>query len=273
MGNTLLPMSDFAKIVLGKRALEQLTPLMAQTPKDPPSDPSNSSAREIAHVGMFEQHLNALFIERFRQAMETFQNLIDEEASISGNHRTEAELMRDLINLLGRSVRDAWAGIRILARRKSLSNAILVAYKMPLQRSRKVKGSGRGWIQMAEDLLAGDTAAVAQGFPPMTNPDAAEVSALLEQTRQRVTAVDESALALKEVQARLRQQRLEVHKVIRILASSLRTSLVGRSASFRRDVMRQFGFLFSYENEAPEIITSQPEQEQGDHPELARIAS
>jgi hypothetical protein len=263
-----LPRSDFAKIVLAKRALEQLLPLMAQTPGTN-SDQPNASAREVAHVGMLEENINPLFIDRFQKALASFQSLIDEEAASSANHRNNLLSLGKLLGSLSHAVRDAWSGIRRLARRKSLDKTILIAYQMPLNRSPQVKDNARGWLEMAQELLEGDASAIAQGFPAMTNPDAAEVREILDQARERVTVTDESSLANKEVQARLRDQRVVIHNMIRVLAASLRTALVGSSPSYRRDVMRKFGFTFTNDSTGTVVDETLPEQEQTESTESA----
>jgi hypothetical protein len=269
MGKIRLPESDLGRIVLGKRALEQLVPLKAQTPGNN-SDQPNSSTREIAHVGMFEENINSLFIERFQQEMERFQDLVEAEANASANFRTNLALLRGMMDSLSQAVRDSWAGIRRLARRKSLSKAILIAYKMPLKRSAPATRSERGWLEKAEELLEGDTAAIAQGYPAMTNPDAAEVRAILDQARERVNVVDETSLAHKEVQARLREQRVLIHNMFRVLAGSLRSALLGTNPSYTRDVMRKFGYTFANDSIETETSESQSEQEQAQSAESAR---
>jgi len=106
---------------------------------------------------------------------------------------------------------------------------------------------------VAQELIAGDAAAVAMGFPAMVNPSAAEVQAkLTDAIRERgeVTPVDRDLQALLE---KLRALRPQAQVVVDDLVDELRHSTRRLEAGTAREVMRSYGL--SYETlpgETPE---------------------
>jgi hypothetical protein len=265
MGSTSLPSSDFAKVVLGNRALEQLTPMMAETSGKPsgnnPTEASNGDAnKETVQPNQIAAQLPPEFVTRFREGVEAFVSFYNAESLASQEKRVKAEELTSLLAFLSVVVRDAWSGIRRLAKRRGFPNAFLAFYKMPLGKDSKVRGSSRGWLEMGETLKRGNEAAVTAGFPEITNPDKQELEEALTAASTAAQEADDFALAHKRVQEQLQQNRLAFDDLIRELAANLRHGLRDKPSATRRDIMRSFGFLFNDDSPpapTPEVIVSE----------------
>ena len=97
---------------------------------------------------------------------------------------------------------------------------------------------------VAQELIAGDAAAVAMGFPAMANPSAAEVQAkLTDAIRERgeVTPVDRDLQALLE---KLRALRPQAQVVVDDLVDELRHSTRRLEPGTAREVMRSYGLTY-----------------------------
>jgi hypothetical protein len=105
----------------------------------------------------------------------------------------------------------------------------------------------------ALQLIAGDAAAVAMGFPAMVNPSAAEVQAkLTDAVRERgeVTPVDRDLQGIRE---QLRALRPQAQVVVDELVDELRHNTRRLEAATAREIMRSYGLSFeSLPGEAPE---------------------
>lgn len=106
---------------------------------------------------------------------------------------------------------------------------------------------------VAQELIAGDAAAVAMGFPAMANPSATELQAkLTDAVRERgeVTPVDRDLQALLE---KLRALRPQAQVVVDDLVDELRHSTRRLEAGTARQVMRSYGLTFeTLPGETPE---------------------
>jgi len=151
-------------------------------------------------------------------------------------------VVRDYVAVLGRRTFRLKHSVAVLDCHKLNHNA-----EMPTLSSREDRHT------LAQDLVAGDAAAVAMGFPAMVNPSAAEVQAkLTDAIRERgeVTPVDRDLQALLE---KLRALRPQAQVVVDDLVDELRHSTRRLEAGTAREVMRSYGL--SYETlpgETPE---------------------
>ena len=103
----------------------------------------------------------------------------------------------------------------------------------------------RDVVKLAEFLVEGEEVAVAMGYPPMTNPSAADIVAWLPDTKAAVLAVEIADLNQAEAQENLRTDRMEADSLLRTIARQIQMELDGKSESHTRRVMRRLGYRFT----------------------------
>jgi hypothetical protein len=183
-----------------------------------------------------------------------FASLVTQRQLLEGKVTKEVGEAQTAEDVLDTYVRDYVAVLGRRTFRLKHSVAVLDCHKLNHSVELPPLGTQEERRTVAQELVAGDAAAVAMGFPAMVNPGAAEVQAkLTDAVRERgeVTPVDRDLQALLEKLRALRPQAQDD------LVDELRHSTRKLEAGTAREVMRSYGL--SYETlpgEAPE--PSQP---------------
>lgn len=153
----------------------------------------------------------------------------------------EAQLAEDALDTY---VRDYVAVLGRRTFRLKHSAAVLDCHKLNHSAELPPLGTQEERRTLAQELIAGDVAAVTMGFPAMANPSAAEVQAkLTDAVRERgeVTPVDRDLQALLE---KLRALRPQAQVVVDDLVDELRHSTRRLESGTARSVMRSYGLTF-----------------------------
>ncbi|MDJ0835877.1 MAG: hypothetical protein QNK37_05125 [Acidobacteriota bacterium] len=110
----------------------------------------------------------------------------------------------------------------------------------------------RDVVKLAEFLVEGEDIATAQGFPPMSNPSAAELSALIPAAKSAVLAVETADLNHMEAQEDLRIYRAEADTLLRTIAKEIQIELSDKPDSYVRRILRRLGYSFTTPDQVKE---------------------
>ncbi|MDJ0842243.1 MAG: hypothetical protein QNK37_37425 [Acidobacteriota bacterium] len=110
----------------------------------------------------------------------------------------------------------------------------------------------RDMVKLAEFLVEGEKIATAQGFPPMTNPSAAELAERIQPAKSAVLAVETADLNHMEAQEDLRVYRAEADTLLRTIAREIQIELGDKPESYVRRILRRLGYKFTTPDEASE---------------------
>ncbi len=102
------------------------------------------------------------------------------------------------------------------------------------------------WIPIGQNAINGDAEAVAAGFPPMSNPSAAEVQLLLDNATAEAGEADAADRVHDKSQAAVAGLRVSVNKMIDDIMAELRFRLRDEDKAGQRRIMRTYGATFNY---------------------------
>jgi len=92
--------------------------------------------------------------------------------------------------------------------------------------------------------------AVAAGYPPMCNPSAAELTAILHTTQTAIDRVTTAERAYDQAQEALAAQRAQADQLIAEIMTELRFALRRHDAPSQRRILRTYGATFA--DDAPQ---------------------
>lgn len=173
-----------------------------------------------------------------------FASLVTQRQLAEGKVTKEVGEAQTAEAVLDTYVRDYVAVLGRRTFRVPHSVAVLDCHKLNHSAELPPLGTQEERRTVALELIAGDAAAVAMGFPAMTNPSAAELQAKLTDAvreRSEVTPVDRDLQALLE---KLRALRPQAQVVVDDLIDELRHSTRKLEAGTAREVMRSYGLTF-----------------------------
>lgn len=99
-------------------------------------------------------------------------------------------------------------------------------------------------ITTAEKIILGDAAAVTAGYEPVTNPDAAELQAAIDQAKIEQSEFYEADSAYDEAAEELAEVRDSADDIIRDIIDDLEYNLRKMDDASRRRIMRTYGVEF-----------------------------
>lgn len=207
----------------------------------------------------------------FQTQMQTFitsyRPAVDLLLDLRSRRGREVDEKQTAVNRLERHVRDFWAVLERRIGRQDLPESLFITYNQPRSGENPSGGRLQDWLDRAEDIINGDAIAVADGFEPMSNPNAAEVAAAREAAVTEAADVNTADRELDRAQHALDDMRAEADKLIRLLNGQLDLALYGLSADDARHTKARYGFTY-YERAltegepapAPEIplVTEEP---------------
>ncbi len=106
---------------------------------------------------------------------------------------------------------------------------------------------------VARQLVDGDAAATAAGFPAMVNPSAAELAAVLETATRETEEILPADRAFQEILQQIREARPRATALVEDVLAELRHSTRRIEPGTARDIMRSYGVTFqTLPGETPE---------------------
>lgn len=120
----------------------------------------------------------------------------------------------------------------------------LELYKLPLDRKRPQPGSYKAWLDAAQELVEGNTDAVALGLPALAEPSVETIQAAIDAAVAAQVAVDAAKIAQKQAARPLNQQRKILNLLFLEIAAYLRNRNRALTKVARRELLRDYGFAF-----------------------------
>ncbi len=142
--------------------------------------------------------------------------------------------------------RDAWSGVKRRARRQELGTAVLIHYGLTEAGKPPSGTAQRDWLYHSNEVLDGNREAIAAGYPPIQNPDAAELQLLHDTAETALYAVPRADRKHDRTQAAVEALRGPVNDLLASVVRDMRyySSVAGMDRESTRRVMRGYGFMF-----------------------------
>jgi len=147
-------------------------------------------------------------------------------------------------------VRDFWEVARRRMRRLGQPDAVLTFYGLTLDGTIPNPSRTDDWLSIAARVIWGEDQAVAAGYPPMCNPSAAELTAILHTTQTAIDRVTTAERAYDQAQEALAAQRAQADQLIAEIMTELRFALRRHDAPSQRRILRTYGATFA--DDAPQ---------------------
>ena len=175
----------------------------------------------------------------------------EERKLLAVRYSRQARRRQRGIKRLKRFVGDFVSGLRRRVIRLEEDRAVFIQYGLG-ENGRLSPRPTRydGWLETAAHLLRGEETAVAAGTPPMSNPSAAELQAVLDEVLVETTAVVAADRAHDEAQEAVAALRGQADQWVRDIVLQLRYTQRHHPPASRRRIMRRYGVLFSGQEEA-----------------------
>jgi hypothetical protein len=141
-------------------------------------------------------------------------------------------------------VRDLWDGLKRRTRRMGHPAEVLQHYGLPINGRVVNPTTHDAWLQWGQRCVDGDAAAVAGGYPPMSNPTAADVAAALAIARSDRDDVAEADRTLDLAQAQLMALVPQAESLIVDVMDELRFNTRKLSFPSQRRIQRTYGARF-----------------------------
>ncbi|HSO27040.1 MAG TPA: hypothetical protein VLS48_03155 [Anaerolineales bacterium] len=157
----------------------------------------------------------------------------------------EVEQRNEALQRLAYYVRDFWEVARRRMRRLEQPDAVLTFYGLPLDGAIPNPSRAEDWLLIAAHVVQGDAQAVTAGYPPMGNPSAAELTAVLETAQTAVGRVTTTDRAYDQAQEALAARRAQADQLIAEIMTELRFALRRKDAPSQRRILRSYGASFA----------------------------
>lgn len=140
-------------------------------------------------------------------------------------------------------LRHLWDSITNRARRQGLVG-VLPYYRLPTSGKRPNPDRRALWLRLADEVIAGDAAAVAAGYAPVQEPSAAELEAVLTVAYHATAQIPQADLAYDEAQAALAALRPRADALIVELVHHITFATRHQDAPSQRRTLRRYGAKF-----------------------------
>ena len=175
-----------------------------------------------------------------------FESAFDVITSTQSARIRETRQRREALDALATYVRDFWEVLRRRARRLGEPSEVHTYYRLPLDGTTLKPNMQTAWLGIAADVVKGDAEAVADGYPPMANPSAADVAAVLATAKTEAGEADIADDVFDQAQETVATLRVEADQWVGDIMAELRFVLRRKPTDSQRRVMRTYGATFSY---------------------------
>lgn len=143
------------------------------------------------------------------------------------------------------TIRHFWDTLRARTERLGHDPHIMILFGLNEGRRPRNVAQAMGWVEIAQEVLNGEAVAITRGFPPMENPSAPEIQALMVQNREAAN----QTLHLRHRLSQLREEGNHLAKatedILSRLYRRLQIHLEYHEPAARRRIMTQYGIQFS----------------------------
>ena len=159
-------------------------------------------------------------------------------------HTNEVHEAVEAVRVLSVYVRDAWATQKRRLAREKLPTSLMAFYGLPQDGRVPHNIRAHEWAGWAQKLIAGDAAAVAEGYAPLANPSAAEIAVKLALAQKETPEASEADRAWDEAQDAVARGRAVGRALFKEALAQIRFRLRHESNESVRRVMRTYGAQF-----------------------------
>lgn len=226
--------------------------------KPPYSDESrNSCLKAIAETGQLDKNKGISYLPNdFLTEVTNFQPTYFEkinqvEAKLSSREK-EVREKNIAISELRTYVTDFWEVLRRRNNRIKLPAEIFTFYWLNLDGNNPQITNETGWIEAAQNIVDGEVAAKAAGYPAMINLGADEVNAKLQAAKVEAQEAYQADRDYDVIQEELAELRKEAEVLIADAMEYLRFALRKKDGPGQRRIMKTYGAKFEYLPGEPE---------------------
>lgn len=198
------------------------------------------------NAALGEQHISPQLLADLTAFAPLFAAATQAVTILVGERMQEVQESERSLELVKVYLRELWETVRRRVRRMGLPTAVYHYYHMSAE-GVSPKPTTRGeWLTLADDVIAGHTAALAAGYNMVTDPTTAEIQAVLDAAKKEAGKVDKADHAVDKAQAHLAELRVRADELIRELYEELRFNLRKLDPPSQRRTMRSYGLRFYY---------------------------
>jgi hypothetical protein len=158
----------------------------------------------------------------------------------------EIDQKQEALDNLNTWLRDFWEVLRRRTSRMEHPPQVLTHYQLPLSGITPKISRERDMLEITQRVIDGEGTAVAQGYPAMLNPTAAELQMVLDKAWKEVKDVPIADEAYDNAQEEIASLRSEVDELIRDMYEHMNFNLRKKDGASRRRIMQNYGFTFRF---------------------------
>ncbi len=166
--------------------------------------------------------------------------------------------VRERIEAMAKLIAHCRDTFEVLKRRTSRMDhplEVLGYYGLPLDGTVPNPGAQIEWLKLARDLIEGNAAAVAAGFPTILNPSVDETQTALDKAQSEFDDVAMADRAYDQAQAAIAVLRARAIELINEVFDQLVFTLRSMDNPSQRRIIRTYGFKYDYApGEPPEEV-------------------
>ncbi len=193
-----------------------------------------------------EQILDAALLADLTAHYTAYRVAYDEvEASLSRRKNETAE-SEAAVTRLEMYVNHIWTAVKNRARRENHPVGVLGYYKLNADSSRPTPSGRDQWAEMAVSIINGDATAVADGFPPIACPSAAELQLVLDNAQSERDDIPMADKKYDNAQAAVAALRPRADELIRDVRDVVQFAVRKMDAPSQRRTLRNYGARYYY---------------------------
>lgn len=158
----------------------------------------------------------------------------------------EIEERNDALDELKMYLDDLWESIRRRVRRRGEPAGVFRFYYLDRDGAPPQPETVAAWLELGEQVIAGDADAVAAGFDAAACPPVAEIQPVLQKAKEEAADVPPAETAHDRALEAVDGLRQQVDALIADLVAELRFHLRKEDPASQRRVMRSYGVKFGY---------------------------
>ena len=216
----------------------------------------------IEHQEITGPHGNRIFEERMITEMIAKRQRIKENMEIRNAILARMRRKRKETNLekekLMAMIRNIWHTVLYSVKDERLDETQISLYGLSVTGKRPKRRTSRDWINLAIDIIQGDTRAEASGSQPITNPDRESLAQQTERLQTKQIEYEATRAEQERNKTERDSLRIETIHLIRDAIFAIEKAHRHQNPITKRNLMRVLGFRFG--NQAG--FEDEPEQEE-----------
>ena len=215
-----------------------------------------TGAQDIANGNPLVQQATLDEITAFLPDYESDYSIVDLKLNARMKAVRESNASMEILKM---HILDIWEGVRRRNKRMALPAEVLNFYGLPLDGTNPKFPTREKWIQMGNEVVTGDTSAVAAGYPAILNPSIVELQTAIDKAQSDLNEVSAADRAYDLAQAAVAEHRPQADEFINEIYDQLMFALRKMDNPSQRRVIRTYGYNYEYSpDEPPEEVPAAP---------------